>query len=450
MSELFGNTQMSYFGDRLQLWGMGSSGGVDTKSLLEAELQMLQMKDVPYNNQKSIYEQEKKVWGEVKKGLTSLTESLENLKSLSSIDRKAVSSDEEVLAVSATSESIEGRYEIQVHQLAQRHKISSDSLGDSSIPMGVAGVFQINGNDVVVDDTMSLNDLASLINDNSFGAKAVVIGGTMVFTSEASGEEGAVVLNDPEGILTDLGFLDSTGAVKNEIRKAQNASLTIDGISIDSSNNTVSNPMTGVTITLKEITETPVYLTIERNNETIQEKVSAFVEAYNKAIMQLNTYTGEGAVLQGESLLNTLQMELSSRLMRPTDSSYYLFQGGVQTNGNVNDGTLVLDEAILQEKLSENPDELLKLFGGENGIGQILYSKMNEVTKAGGLIDGKIDGIGKSIEDINDTLFRNAEQFELRKEKLIEKYAKFEMMMTSLQSQMDYMEAALGGMEGDQ
>ena len=85
------------------------------------------------------------------------------------------SSNEDIVSFSATTGSVEGNYDVQVLQTAQREKlVSSDKLVTSQsatlLDLGIAsGKFSINGVEIIVEDTDTIQDVRSKINGATDG-----------------------------------------------------------------------------------------------------------------------------------------------------------------------------------------------------------------------------------------------------------------------------------------
>ena len=632
MSELFGNTSMSSYNNRIQLWNLNGNG-IDTQALLDAELQMVALQTSPYVNQKKYFEQEQNVWKEIKTSLATFTESMMKMTKMTSSDRMTALFPEGFATASSSNQAIEGDYTFSIQQLAQRHKMASDSQLSATESLGYEETVFIGEKELTITSDMSLNDIAKTVNQGDYEAKAVVISGTIVFTAKNTGESNQVQLRDTGqgskvmssdrnvvraektgevapgsgtyqfevhqlataqrvtsnqglsysealgkngnmtignvtvqvesedtltdviekinatedgnvraakkadgslvfesvgtgenaafdaedtsglleaigmvdgegffqtkqvaenasytvngvskstpsnqdtsiqgltvsllnvtdepvtvsieggnvGVFHDLGLLTSDNRAKNVLQEGQLAKYTIDGIPLTSETNTIQNVMTGVTMELKRVTETPVSMTITKNNEDIKEQVGTFVKDYNKAIQKLNQFTGEKALLQGSSLLNRLKMQLTSSLTKPTEDGAFLYEIGIEIDGTLKNGTITFDETKLASVLANDPTRVFQLFSEEGGPGRAIYQFMNDATKATGGLESKISGIQKSIQGLNDKLDKSEQQFEQRKQMLVKKYAMYEMTMSSLQSQLAYMEASLSGLTG--
>lgn len=80
--------------------------------------------------------------------------------------------------------------------------------------------------------------------------------------------------------LSQLAF-NATAANLTQSAAAEDAAFTLNGLSLSSSSNTLTDVLDGVTVTLKEETTSPITLTVASNPGAITNAVQAFVAAYN-------------------------------------------------------------------------------------------------------------------------------------------------------------------------
>lgn len=444
MSSLSG-TSLSMYGNRLQMWG--NSTGIDTQSLIEVELAMLEMKNYPIQNQKTYYTQEKQQWEKFNSTLKEFQTSLEKLKNISGANKGTTLSQEGYVSVSATKDAMNLNYAIGVQQVATAHKVLSDSQGDPTVALGKDEIVHLNEKELTITSDMSLNDVTKKINEGNYEVHASVISGTLVLTAKQTGKENEIVFEN-HSFFQELGFIKSDGTVKNEIQEAKDAKLTIDGVEVTSSTNSVSSAISGVTINVLRETTSPVSMTVNQDEKVLKEAVQNFVSSYNKTILAINQYTAEGAVLQGKSVITQAKSMINRALTNATDSNLMMYQLGIELDGVTRDGTIKFDESKLTNQLKDNYNGVFELLVGENGFAKQLFDKVNDLTKENGAVYHKIDGLNRSIKGLDDTLARYAESYERQQEMILNKYAKFESMMASINLQSQFMTAQLEALNG--
>lgn len=442
MADTLGSMNMSMYGDRLRMWGM--SNMVDTQSMVDVELAMLQMKNYPVESQKKYVAEERAYLVDFQTTMKNFQASVAKLKDISSASKGITYGQEGYASVSADKNALEGTYSLEVLNIASTHKIMGDAQTDPTTALGREGTILINNKELELTNDMSLNDLVKKINEGNFGINATSINGTMVLTGKKTGEANAIQLTDsPSGVLQGLGLLTSTGAIKNEVQAAKDANFKLDGVAVKSTTNSVSDVLTGVTIQLTKPTTSATSFTINKNDTMLKDAVSEFVNMYNSVMKRINQHTAKGAVLQGNSIVNQAKNDMSRSLTTATGSQLMLYEIGIQMDGIAKDGTIKFDEAKLLEQLENNYDNVESLLLGEKSFTNQLHGKMELLIKEEGSIATKLDGLDRTIKNLDDTLVRYEESFVRQRESILEKYARFEQSMGRLNSQETMMTALL-------
>ncbi|MDR1931085.1 MAG: flagellar filament capping protein FliD [Treponema sp.] len=120
---------------------------------------------------------------------------------------------------------------------------------------------------------------------------------------------------------------------RNPVSFAQDAVISMEGIEIRRSTNSIDDLLPGVTIIAKAPSDKPVQLTIEPNREAVKEAIISLVGNYNRLMAELNVVTrNDERVIQELSYLNTEeQEEMRKRLGAFSgDSTLSQFRNGMQ------------------------------------------------------------------------------------------------------------------------
>lgn len=145
------------------------------------------------------------------------------------------------------------------------------------------------------------------------------------------------------------------------LQSASNASLTVDGIQISSSSNTVSDAIPGVSLSLVGTNTSATTVALSNNTSAVTTKIGALVSAYNDAMDLFDELTNSkstletyGGTMAGNSTMNTLRAEL--RTLVTQDSSTASSSGtlsalrdiGVEINskGRLTTNSVKLDVAV--------------------------------------------------------------------------------------------------------
>ncbi|GAB6426382.1 flagellar hook-associated protein 2 [Bacillus cereus] len=448
-------------GDRTQIWGM--NGGVNTADLVDMELQALTLKSQPYIQQKGYFTAEKNAWVDLQGKVKEFQAAVRELKDFYvTNEKKATLSKEGFATVTAAGNAADAKFQLEVNQVATQHKILGGNQGSSTDALGYEATVQINGKPLDITSDMSLEKIAEAINKGSYGARANIVNNTLVLTGEKTGKGSAITLTDApssgsspqsgKNVLEGLGLLSSSGTIKNELQAAKDAVITVDGVTLTSPENTIKNALNGVDITVvKESTE-KVNVDIASNVTDQVDKMKKFVDVYNKLNSYLHEVTKKDGALQGRSVAVNLKRELGRFINETGGTSLHGFDVGISLGKYAKDGAngaLEFDEKKFKETLEKKPDEVRELLQGTNGMITKVYSVVESNMSETGTLKNKIKGVEKTIEGLNSILKRHDENYERQKEYIINKYSKFEAMMSSLNLQNQFITAQLKGMSGE-
>lgn len=137
-----------------------------------------------------------------------------------------------------------------------------------------------------------------------------------------------VVLTGPSGKYNAFSVSSSTAALNFDttLQTASNASLTVDGIGISSSSNTITDAITGVTLNLLATNSTPATLALNNDVSGAKAKITALVTAYNDSMDLFDELTNSkstletyGGTMVGNSTINSVRTAL--RALVTGDSS---------------------------------------------------------------------------------------------------------------------------------
>jgi flagellar hook-associated protein 2 len=318
---------------------------------------------------------------------------------------------------------------------------------------------------ITIADGETYAELATAINDaKDSGGNS--LGLTATATTDSSGNTNLSIvssdgstpftIDEPSSTSGSLGFTQSV--------QGEDASLTVDGIPIDSASNTVTGAISGVTLKLLGASSTTaVNLTVASNASDISTAINQFVTDYNTAIGLVNaqfktstttdssnnTTTSEG-VLASDPTVRSLQSALESALnysYTPTSGTTTvssLYNLGI-TEGD--DGTLSVDSTTLDNALASNATDVQTFFEGAalNGFAASVDTALNAYTNAA---TGAFKVDLSSISTQNSDLTTQIDNFEsgyitAQDTKLTAMYTKAESALESLTTTMAQINALL-------
>ena len=240
-----------------------------------------------------------------------------------------------------------------------------------------------------------------------------------------------------------------------ESNTAKDASLTVDGIPVTSSSNTVTGAIGGVTLNLQgSVAGMPVSLNVAPDTTRITSLVSQFVTDYNSATSMVNSQfsLSSGSGTQGVLGSDPTVRSLQSALLGLT--AYHPATGNSQVGSlaslgiSVNDdGTLSLDTAQLSDALQTNSQGVQQLLQGSalNGFASAANKQLKVFSDpASGVLNVNLKNIARQYS----TLQSEINDFESgyiasQTTVLTSMYSKAEIALQQLPAQLKQLQAQL-------
>lgn len=356
--------------------GIGSNLDVNTiitqlMALEQRPLTQLSLKEASFQAKLSAF-------GSLKGAISAFQTSLSGLRSQSKFEvLTAKPADAAIFSATAASSATRGSYNVTVSTLARAQVLNATGVASATAASSTGTVsLQIGDGSprtITVNSTNNtLEGLRDAINAAGAGVSAAIINDgssapyRLSLTATASGLDNTITLNHTLSAGTLKDALDGI----TESQSAQDATLTVNGIAITGSTNTIEEAIPGVTLRLlKEGTTT---LAVASDTASIQTAVQSFVKGYNdlnKTIAGLTAYdpeTRQGGTLVGDSSTLSVQTQmraaLSSAINGLTGTRTTLSQIGLTLQL---DGTMALDSAKLSAALNAAPGEVGSLFAAK-------------------------------------------------------------------------------------
>lgn len=405
--------------------GIGS--GLDVAGLVSKLMAVEQRPLAQLDKQESDYQSKISAYGALKGALSSFQSAVKALSAPAKFSAmKASIADTDIASVAASATAIAGNYSLEVTDLALAHKIKSGTFtsltstvgtGTISIEFGTysLGVFTPNGDKAaktIAIDTSSntLSGVRDAINAAGGGISANIVndgsGYRLVIASTDSGAENSlkITTDDDDGTDTNTSGLSQlaydpeaiVGSGKNLTQSvaAQDAAFLLDGVSITSATNTVTDAIEGVTLTLlaESAAATPTTVAVSRDISGVKSSIDAFIKAYNdlaKTIKDLSAYNAEtkkASVLTGDTALRGVDS-----LLRETLNTALRYAGGGLTMLSEvgisfqKDGTLAFDSSKLQTVFNDTTKDVATLFAsvGKPTDSLIEFTSASSTAEAG-------------------------------------------------------------------
>ncbi len=367
----------------------------DSTALIEAAVEAKLARAYTYEDKVTANETKISAYTELQTLLLDLQESTEALRSPTAITSSSddvflnrtayLYSSSDATATTLMEATIDedtdiGNHTIVIEQMATAAKVGGSSVTeDRDTDLGYSGSFTLGTEDgtsveITINDTMSLDDIVEEINDytSSTGVKASVITISegeymMVLTAEETGQAIEATYASGDDVLTTLGVLDTSGDFANELQAAQNAILTVDGITLERSTNDIDDILDGITIHVYSADpSTTITLEVANDLEAVNDAIEAFVDAYNalrefvitNQTVETDGSVDEDAVLFGDSTLRNISQTLQEVLSSGIDE-VSLAEIGIEFDSN---NCLTIDEDTLANALVDDLDVIEQLF----------------------------------------------------------------------------------------
>lgn len=424
---------------------LGIGSGLDLSGLLDDLEDAENEKLTPIVTQQKSYQTKLSAFGTLESSLTSLRDSLEALSDPDTFTAVTSTITGSGVGVSTTGEAVTGRYQVSVSQLAQSQSVASKSFDSKSDDLGLSGALSLtvgSGDPIGVDyaEGDSLEDIRDAINAADTGASASIVndgnGYRLVLTSNETGTDSEISLS---GDTNAFGFSTTV--------EAQDAQLTVNGISITSQSNTVEDALQGVTLTLSEVTDGSETLTVQQDTESMTSAVQAFVDAYNSYVStddSLTSYNADsdtaGALL-GNSTMRSIESRLRSAMSYSGDDDTYNMLSSLGIELQL-DGTLEVDDDKLNDALANDSDAVSQFFAGidgEGGFANSLDDTMGTILDDGGLLETATDGIDATLDRLDDRYTRMQESIDSTIERYRSQFSDLDSLVAQMNSTSDYL-----------
>lgn len=429
------STVSSYYTPALSFSGLSSD--IDYQSIID---KLVEVESYSVNRMETWKEE----WQEKIDALNTLNTMLEDFRtSVAAMDKlttfrtkTATSSNETVLTASAATGAASGTHSVLVNQLAQAETSVHGGLTTADTVVNSSGVtkqfkFTYNGQavSISVPDGATLSNLVDAINSSGANpgvtASILNVGGSdptpyrLVLQGNQTGADYSITIDNDVGDADTLnglsGTVDFTTGTFTESQTAQNAQIRVDGYPsgswLERTSNTVSDVISGVTLTLQSSSTTAVQVSVTDDTEAQITKIEDMVANYNEVIAYIKDQTkydgdtGETGILFGNYAVQIIKSKLNAIAtgnaagfangigVNKPDTYINLSQIGITTDYDETSSTfgqLLIDTEALESALTSNPEAVANLMSGyykgvsEDTDGNVTYySSLPGITQPG-------------------------------------------------------------------
>jgi flagellar hook-associated protein 2 len=244
------------------------------------------------------------------------------------------------------------------------------------------------------------------------------------------------------GMIVDVG----TSETDSEL----NALLEVDGLLLYRSTNQVTDAIPGLTLSLEGISDFATDFIVDADDESIIGQLESFVEQYNESVKTIagqsiiDGTTGSRGPLANDSSISNLRFSLRSAVSKGVTGQTlgapsFLGDLGIKIN---NDGTLeISDKDKLSEAVKADASAVQSFFAGEDGITKRLETLLESVVGTNGLISAREESIDQRVKQITSRITTFDDRMVRREAQLRAEYARLEEVLSTFQSQQDFVSA---------
>lgn len=363
----------------------GLASGLDTAGIVSKLMQIEARPQTLLKSQLATAQTTARALRELNTALATLSSAAQSLTGTGAAAAYAASSSSRDVAATASAAAQPGSLTFTVTGLAAAQtSISSatwssrsadvrTSVGTGSGPLPAWPLTVLAADGTTVLDTVdvpagaSLDDAAAALNaKKELGLSASVIKldndhYALQVTSRATGTSHGFTL---------LGAGEDPGTPSfPTLTPAQDAKLAIGSTVATSPSNTFADLLTGVSVSVSQVSATPTTVTVSTDSTSISGKVQALVTAVTTALSTIAKYTdsspGSTAPLKGNPTLTGLAIRILGQLSNAVGGTTPA-AAGLQIN---RDGGVTFDAAKFGSLLQSDPATALKVFGGVTGPG---------------------------------------------------------------------------------
>jgi flagellar hook-associated protein 2 len=433
----------------------GIVSGLDTNSIIDSLVAAASTPKTVMAAKKAKVEKLQTAYEELSSRLTDMQTALEAIDTAEEFrSLSGTSTNEDVASVTVDGDGVVGTYNLTVTQLADSAMLVTNDLfadadttnvgltGDS-ITVTYAGTATV----ITLASNQTLEELAATINEEVDGVTAYVMntgsGYKLVYSGEDTGASNTLTVTGATGTLA-TSFAGGTTTAAT----AQDALVSINGVSLSSESNSLSDVIQGVTFDLEETGSTKV--TVGVDEDAMTEKISTFVDAYNSVI----TYVGSQSIYDadsdtkgifiGETVVSRLLANMKAKLSTNFETSSSDPIGALAEIGfkTLQSGKIEFDESAFKDALADNLDQVTGLFIDDFVPAMTDFIDSN-IDDTDGIVSNRLDSLGDIIDGIAEDISDFEDRMDAYEARLKKNFTAMEIALGKLQTAQDSLSALL-------
>ena len=461
------------------LGALGAGSDIDSKNLVESLVQAERApKESAINSRIAKSESQISAYGIVLAGLQSLEVAFNKLNDAKDFAEYTVSangntttSGNSAYSIEATADAVPGIYSVDVTGIATTDRWGSDLRYDSlTTAINGGSNFTITHTDSsAATTTINVTDptpqgVVDALNDADLGITASIVdtglsvGGRYKIVVEGGlGSDNAFTLSTNAATGTTLDFGDS-------LQTASNATLTVNGVDVSRSSNTIDDLISGVTLQLTGETSGVSTISVTQSLSQVKDRIQELVDTYNAVNEQFASMADPesaddlGGVLSSDSAFGNVRNQVrsffSDASSTATDNVSFLTEIGISFTKT---GELELDSDLLDTMLDSNFDDIVSIFSADTN-NQTTFGEANRGIAGDALVsltslmasDGPVRSRQTSLETKVSDYEEDLAELDRKMAQIYDRYlAQFTVMeqtIDRLNNTRDYLETALAGL----
>lgn len=419
---------------------------IDFTVILNAVMQQESFPLKALESQQSTLEKQSSAFTTFATKLTAVQDAAAALNDTSAFGGRSVTVTDSTIATVATGTGTPvGTYDILVNELARAQVTGTNSSHTDKDTTVVAsgGTLTLGGIGVAITGNVTLQGLADAINATAdIPVTASIVSPTsgtfqIVLTGNKTGTANAFAITN--SLTGGSGVTFGANAVN-----ATDASVVVNGITVSSDTNTLTDAIPGATITLlKKAPTTTVTATVAQDLATTKTKIKSFVTAYNDLMKYSQSQstaalTGDQGNIGRDGVLRAVRNMFNQLLTGPYavgGTLSYAAEAGISFTST---GELQLEEAVFDKAAENGTADLQKLFigsGGTDGLFTTLETTITEYAQTGGLVPEAQARLTAEIASIENRMEQTSARLAVRRAALQKEYISYDQIIAQLNSQ---------------
>ena len=384
--------------------GSVTSSSIDVASIVSQLMQVESQPVTQLQNEQSGFQSQITALNTVQGAVSSFQQAIQGLTTLGQYQNYSTTSTSSAISATASSTATPGNYSVSVSQLAQAQSLVAAGQTSETAPIGsgasttltftfgtisggtlssgtyTGASFAPNGNGsktvTINSSNNSLEGIAAAINGANMGVTATIV-------NDGSSTPYHLVLTGPTGVSNSMqigvsgdatltSLLSENPAGTQDLTQssaALNAQMTVNGIPVSQSSNTVSNVIQGVTFNLSGVTSTPATVSVSQNTGAVTSAVNQLVTAYNalntaiQGVASYDSTSNKAGPLFGDPMVNNIQNQIRSILNTPISGTTSVYSTLAEIGVTFQqDGSMAVNSSQLNTAIATQPSDITSLF----------------------------------------------------------------------------------------